>query len=99
MSNDTAQRITAGLSPELTEGLTFWVEQSEGVGTGGQVRTECLELDPETMKATNEQTFLYLAPSDLLRTSGEAGHPFRLDADTARMLRDLLNIATARGYL
>lgn len=90
------------LAPELTDGLTTWAGPSSDVGgdvpMGAQVRTEHCHLDADTLVASDERTFLYLALEDADRAT-EDGRPFRLDAPAARQLRDLLNVATARGYL
>jgi hypothetical protein len=78
---------TRALSPELTEGLTDWaVVDRETVGA--QIRSW----------GANNDTVLVVAIPEPLRTT-ETSEPFMLDAGAARMLRDLLNIATARGYL
>jgi hypothetical protein len=95
MGDDTTRQATRGLPPELTEGLTGWsghpTEEGQ-VPVGAQIRVES-GLD------TSDETLLYVALEDADRALYEDGRPFRLDAAAARMLRDLLNIATARGYL
>lgn len=89
---------------ELTAGLTTW-----GVFAAAQLRLET------TLAAADDGTYLvdeagglvpgpvltalYLSLKDETPRSTEDGTPFRLPADDARRLRDLLNIATARGIL
>ena len=88
-----------GLPPSLTDGLTIWGEWG-----GAQMRVEaglCTCEQPESphVDPALEAGALYLAFSDACYQSTEDGHPYRLTADEARALRDLLNIATARGVL
>lgn len=100
MSNDTEQQTTRGLPPELTEGLTVHVPRtrSHTAQLGAQIRREATHVDHETMQTGSEETFLYVSPGAAPAYEG-GSLVHRFDATAARALRDLLNIATARGYL
>lgn len=90
----------AALPDTLTHGLTVWGDYG-----GAQLRIE-------SDLCTCDQPDLHLAPDDSAagvlyihhrddapRSTEEDGAPWRLTGDEARALRDLLNIATARGVL
>lgn len=94
---------------DLTEGLTVW-----GDWGGAQMRIEhelCSTAgcqfaptsdDGEPVPHTHPELAagaLYLAHRDDAPRSPEDGAPYRLTDREARALRDLLNIATARGFL
>lgn len=92
------------LPPELVEGLTTW-----GPGFGAQIRVEqrlitdhdgnpVIDADDNYVLAP-PLGCLYIAHHDDAERSTEDGRPWRLDLTGARTLRDLLNIATARGLL
>lgn len=90
--------MSPGFDSELIQGLTINVGEPGDEHFGAQMRWEFRHLDVETMHASDPTGVLYLAPGVGLQTN-EHGNPFRIEADAARKLRDLLNIATARGYL
>ena len=82
--------------PELFHGLTTWCGEPGNVRVSAQIRGDGGASVPEDLR-TGTQLALYIgAGADI---STEDGHPALLPADDARALRDLLNIATARGYL
>lgn len=95
-----------GLPPTLTDGLTVW-----GSYGGAQIRLETpLLADDHGNLAYDENGApqvagppigcLYVAfRPDAVRSDNEDLAPYRLDLTEARALRDLLNIATARGVL
>lgn len=93
------------LPATLTEGMTVW-----GAWGGAQIRLEQRLADGELeqiLTGAGDDTpvipiieaVLMLAVRDDCPRSTEDGNPYRLTADEARALRDLLNIATARGAL
>lgn len=88
---------------DLTEGLTIW-----GGWGGAQMRIEhdLCPHDPCPTGTDGHHTHdhlahgaLYLAHRDDAPRSPEDGQPWQLTAAEARALRDLLNVATARGVL
>lgn len=92
------------LEPELVEGLTMW-----GLFGGAQIRTEShglldddgLDVDDDDGHPvlTEAVTCLYIHHRDGAPRSSEDLQPWRLDLVETRQLRDLLNLATARGLL
>lgn len=91
------------LPDSLTAGLTMWNEHF-----GAQIRVETEILIDDTGQPVftdglpvlgGRAGALYLAFKPDAPRSTEDGEPYRLDRDAARALRDLLNIATARGAL
>lgn len=93
----------APLPAELTDGLTTW-----GTFGGAQIRVESPFLrDPDGNPIETDHGpavgppigCLYIAFRTGAYQSDEDGNPYRLDLVDARALRDLLNIATARGVL
>lgn len=104
-----ADALTAGaptpLGPLLVEGLTIW-----GTWGGAQIRTEAEFLTPlpdpwiegeSALPETGPPVAILMIGfrDDAPRNDRETGAPYRLTADDARQLRDLLNIATARSLL
>jgi hypothetical protein len=74
--------------PELYDGLTL----TSATALSAQIRQYGAPPDLTTV--------LVLAPHpDEERTSSSGRAEFEVDGYQARMLRDLLNIATARGFL
>lgn len=73
--------------PEFWDGLTMW-----GLFGSAQVR-EVSNLDGDSQP----QLVLYVKPD--AERSAEDGHPYVIGAYDMRRVRDLLNIATARGML
>lgn len=95
---------TATLPAELVEGLTIYHDWG-----GAQIRIQATPaddtLDLGTALAAGrrvelvEYAVLAIAHRDDAPRSPEDGNPWILDTEAARALRDLLNIATARGFL
>lgn len=88
-----------GLPASLYDGLTIWGDYG-----GAQMRVEaglctCDNPDSPHVDPALEEGALYIAFRPDAYQSTEEGRPYRLTGDEARALRDLLNIATARGVL
>lgn len=84
------------LDPELTDGLTCW-----GDGWGAQMRDHAVTEDDNSLvgfRVVGSEPTLVLSLHGVPQSS-EVGEPYVLNVDAARQLRDLLNIATARGAL
>jgi hypothetical protein len=100
------------LPPELVDGLTTWgdfggaqmrVENPllypDGVDPVADPDAEPLRTDAGSIALGPPVGVLYLHIKPSHPQSPEDGHPWRFDTDDARRLRDLLNLATARGIL
>ena len=82
-----AKTTSIDSDPELFHGLT--VTQ----GDPGNIRVSAQLRD----YADGNRLALYIGPG--AERSTEVGEPAILPAEDARALRDLLNVATARGFL
>jgi hypothetical protein len=81
---DSPAATSIDADPEFFHGLTIWCGNPTAIRVSAQIRDA-------------GQLAVYVGPA--AQRSTEDNHPVILPADDARRLRDLLNVATARGML
>jgi hypothetical protein len=84
MTTDSPAATSIDADPEMFHGLTIWCGEPKNVRISAQIRDA-------------GQLAVHIGPA--AERSTEDNHPVILPADDARRIRDLLNVATARGIL